>query len=306
MANWRYYSNVAIADTLLVTGGGNLSTSATSIYAGSGSPQGYPTQFPWILRLEPGTSNEELVLVASGAGTLATPWIITRAQDGTTAKTHVSGLPIAHGLSAFDLTTAANHYQLGSGSGVHGLPAAAWLASSFTTISEQVTTAAQATVSFSGIPATSAHLLLIGQGRLAETSVQSDDVTLQFNGDSGAHYAYLTDLLNNAGGSMTGPAAGTGFAGTNAPLFRFLASSGGAAVNAGGGFALIPNYAGTAYNKLFYCLSGGGNGTTSFVDMRTRLGIWNPAAQVAVTAITLTAPTGGFSAGCTFGLYAFG
>jgi hypothetical protein len=289
-----------------VTGGGNLSTSATSIYAGSGSPQGYPTSYPWILRLEPGTSNEELVLVASGAGTVASPWIVSRAQDGTTAKTHAAGVYIAHGMSAFDLTTAATHYQQGSGSGVHGLPATAWLAGSFATVSEQLTTAAQATVSFSGIPATGAHLLLVATGRLAETSVQSDDVTLQFNGDSGAHYAYLTDLLNNAGGSMTGPASGTGYAGTSAPIFRFLASSSGAAVNAGGGFAIIPNYTGTAYNKIFYSLSGGGNGTTSFVDMRTRMGIWNPAAQAAITAITLTAPTGGFDANCQFSLYTFG
>jgi hypothetical protein len=306
VVSWRYYSNVSVADTLAVPGGGNLSIGATSLYAGSGAPAGYPTQFPWILRLEPGTSNEELVSVSSGAGTVATPWVVVRAADGTTAKAHTAGTAIAHGMSAFDLTTAANHYALGSGSGVHGLPNAAWLASAFTTISEQVTTAAQATVSFSGIPGTSAHLLLIGTGRLVETSVQSDDVTLQFNGDAGAHYSYLTDLLNNAGGTMTGPVSGTGFAGTNAPLFRFLASSGGAAVNAGGGFALIPNYTGTAYNKVFYSLSGGGNGTTSFVDMRTRLGIWNPAAQAAITAITLTAPTGGFDAGCQFSLYGFG
>ena len=80
MASWRFYSNVSVADTLQVTGGGNLSTSATSIRAGTGAPVGYPTQYPWILRLEPGTSNEELVSVSSGAGTVASPWIIVRAQ----------------------------------------------------------------------------------------------------------------------------------------------------------------------------------------------------------------------------------
>lgn len=304
--NWRYYSNVSVADSLAVPGGGNLSNSATSLYAGSGAPAGYPTQFPWILRLEPGTSNEELVSVSSGAGTSATPWVVVRAADGTTAKTHTAGTAIAHGMSAFDLTTAAAHYAEGSGSGVHGLPNAAWLTGSFATLSEQATTAAQATVSFSSIPQTSEHLLLIGTGRLVETSVQSDDVSLQFNGDSGAHYAYLTDLLNNAGGSMTGPTSGTGYAVTGAPIFRFLASSGGAAVNAGGGFAIIPNYTGTAYNKIFYSISGGGNGTTSFVDMRTRIGIWNPASQAGITAITLTAPSGGFDANCQFSLYGFG
>lgn len=306
MANWRFYSNISVQDTLAVTGGGNLSNSATSIQAASGSPQGYPTQYPWILRLEPGTANEELVSVGSGAGTAASPWIITRAADGTTAKAHNAGTPIAHGMSAFDLTTAATHYAMGSGSGVHGLPAAAWAAGAFATISEQTTTAAQASVSFSSIPQTYAHLLLIGTGRLAETTVQSDDITVQFNGDSSAHYSYLTDLLNNAGGSMTGPTSGTGFAVTSAPIFRFLASSGGAAVNAGGGFAFLPAYSAANYNKIFYSLSGGGNGTSSFVDMRTRIGIWNPAAQAGITSLTLTAPAGGFSANCVFGLYGFG
>ena len=65
-------------DTLAVTGGGSLSTSGTSIYAGSGAPVGYPAP-PFILNIEPGTSNFELVLVNSGAGTAASPWIITRA-----------------------------------------------------------------------------------------------------------------------------------------------------------------------------------------------------------------------------------
>ena len=61
-----------------MSGGGNLSTGATSIYAGSGAPVGYPTP-PFILDLEPGTANFELVLVISGAGTVASPWIVNRA-----------------------------------------------------------------------------------------------------------------------------------------------------------------------------------------------------------------------------------
>jgi hypothetical protein len=259
------------------------------------------------LRLEPGTSNEELVLVTSGAGTSGSPWAVTRGQDGTTAKAHTGGTSaIAHGISAGDLTQAAGHYASGSGSGVHGLPASAWLAGNFSTISEQTTTAGAASVTFSAIPQTNQHLLLVAQGRLAETTVQSDDVTCQFNGDAGAHYAYLTTYAANPGGTMTGPATGTGYAGASAPIFRFLAAQSGAAVNAGGGFAIIPGYSASAFNKIFYSMSGGGNGTTSFVDLRTRLGIWNPSAQAAISSIALLAPAGGFAAGCTFGLYGFG
>lgn len=306
MALWRYYSNVAIVDTLAVPGGGNLSNSATSIYAGSGSPQGYPVNTPWILRLEPGTSNEELVLVTAGAGTAASPWTITRAVDGTTAKTHNAGVPIQHGLSAGDLSQAAAHYSQGSGSGVHGLPASAWQIGAFATIYETQTSVNQMSVAWSAIPQTYAHLLVIAQGRLTETTVQSDDVQAQFNGDSGADYSYLTDLTQNPGGAMTGPSAGSGYGGTSAPMFRFLASQGGSGVDAGGGFAVIPNYAGASYTKTFYGISGGGNGTSSFVDLRVRVGVWAPATQAGITAITLTAPGSGFAANCFFGLYGFG
>jgi hypothetical protein len=303
---WRYYSNVAIADTLAVPGGGNLSNAATSLYAGSGAPQGYPTQYPWILRLEPGTSNEELVLVSAGTGTSASPWTVSRAQDGTTAKAHNAGVAIQHGLSAGDLSQAATHYGQGSGSGVHGLPASAWLTGAFATIYETLTTGGQQTVSWSNIPQTYAHLLVVAQGRLAETTVQSDDVQVQFNGDAGNDYSYLTNLLDNPGGTMTGPSAGTGYSNASAPMFRFLASQSGGAADAGGGFAVIPNYAGSSFTKTFYGMSGGGNGTSSFVDLRARVGIWAPAVQAGITAITLTAPSGGFLANSYFGLYGFG
>ncbi len=308
MSNWRYYSNVSVADTLAVSGGGNLSTGATSIYAASGAPIGYPVSYPWILRLEPGTSNEELVLVNSGAGTSGSPWIITRAQDGTTAKAHNAGTPISHGLSAFDLTNAANHQASGSGSGVHGLPASAWLAGAFATLAETSPANGSVSVSggsWSGIPATYKHLLIVGQGRLAETGVQSDDMSLQFNGDSGTHYSYLTMFAANPGGTMAGPSTGNGFSLGQAPLFRLTASQSGAAANVGGGFAVIPNYASASANKVFYAVSGGGNGTSSFVDLRVRVGIWNPAAQAAITSIALTFPTGGVNNG-QFSLYGFG
>jgi hypothetical protein len=306
MTIWRYYSNVSIADTLAVPGGGNLSSSATSMYAGSGAPAGYPVNTPWVLRLEPGTANEELALVTAGSGTSASPWTITRGVDGTIARAHNAGVPIQHGLSAGDLSMAATHYNQGSGSGVHGLPASAWQIGAFATIYETSTVANQQSVSWSGIPQTYAHLLVLAQGRLTETTVQSDDVQVQFNGDAGSDYSYLTNLTQNPGGTMAGPSAGTGYANTSAPMFRFLASQGGGAADAGGGFAIIPNYSGATFTKTFYGISGGGNGTSSFVDLRTRVGIWAPSSQAGITAITLTAPGSGFAANCVFGLYGFG
>jgi hypothetical protein len=308
VTQWRYYSNNSVADTLVVTGGGNLSTSATSIQAGSGAPQGYPTSFPFTLDLEPGSANFELVSVISGAGTSASPWIISRAYDGTLARTHLAGTGIAHTWSAGDLTTAALHYAMGSGSGVHGLPASAWSGNACATINE--TTLAVSTTSvltWSSIPQTYEHLLVVVQARLTETTALTDNIALTFNGDTGAHYSYLDMSATNISGSMVGPSAATAFAVSSIPAFRAAASQGGAPVNAGGGFAIVPNFNSAAFNKEIYSVSGAGNGTSAMVDGRVRFGFWNPATQAAVTSMSLTAPAGSnFLAGSEFCLYGIG
>ena len=131
-------------------------------------------------------------------------------------------------------------------------------------------------------------------------------MSIQFNGDSGAHYSYLSQSA-----LFPAPAAGRragehGYALASAPLFRFTASQGGATANVGGGFAFIPNYTSASFNKVGYVLGGGGDGTSSFMDMRSRLICWNPAAQAAVTAIALIAPAGGFNVNCQFCLYGIG
>lgn len=300
----RNYSNIAVDDTLAVSGGGNLSTGATSIYAASGAPAGYPTP-PFSLTLEPATSNFEMVLVNSGAGTSGSPWIITRSIDGTTARTHSAGTVIRHTMSAADLTGAQTHYATGSaGAIVHGLPAAAWLAGTFQNFASTTTTASQGSFTWSSIPQTSKHLLIVAQGRLAETTVLSDDVSVQFNGDSGAHYSYLTQY--GLSSTTPSPLMNTGYALTSAPLFRFLAGLGGVTANVGGGFALFPNYTSSSFNAMGYAVSGGGDGTSSFFDMRTRLVCWNPAAQAAITSISLIPPTGGFNINCYFSLHGIG
>jgi hypothetical protein len=310
LAVWRTYSNTSVADTLAVPGGGNLSSVATALYAASGAPVGYPSvaTAPWILRLEPGTSNEELVLVTAGAGTSGSPWTVTRGADGTTAKAHNAGTAIQHGLSAGDLQTAATHYAQGQADLPHGLPTGAWNASALSMLDDtQLSNSTTSSFTWNSIPGTSKHLLIVAEGRLTETGVQSDDVAVRFNGDSSAVYSYLTMFAANPGGSMSGPTAGNGFAVTSAPLFRFTAAGGGANVNPGGGFALIPNYAGTAYNKLLYSMSGGGYGTSSFVDLRLRLGCYAPSSQAAITSMSIVAPAGSFFlTGSRFTLYGLG
>jgi hypothetical protein len=308
VVQWRYYSNIAVADTLAVPGGGNLSSVATSLYAGSGAPQGYPTSFPFTLGLELGTPTFELVSVSAGAGTSASPWTVSRGYDGTLAKAHTAGTPLAHSWSAGDLTEAAQHYAMGSGSAVHGLPASAWLGSAMVTINE--TSLAGSTtnvVTWSSIPQTYEHLLVVVQARLTETTALTDDVILQFNGDTGAHYSYVEMAATNIGGSLAAPASASAYAVPGIPAFRVAASQGGAPVNAGGGFLVVPNYNSAVLNKQAYSVSGAGNGTSSMVDGRVRYGFWNPATQAAVTAVSLTAPAGSnFLAGSEFCLYGIG
>lgn len=304
MVQWRYYSNVAAGDTLA----SNISNVATSVVAGSGAPQGYPTSFPFTLDIDPGTANFELVSVTAGAGTAATPWTVTRAYDGTLARAHAGGVPIAHTWTANDLTQAALHYAMGSGSGVHGLPASAWAGNAAVTINE--TTLANSTtnvVSWSGIPATYQHLLILVQARLTEVTALTDDIALTFNGDTGAHYSSLTMSATNISGSLVGPSAATAFATASIPAFRVAASQGGAPANAGSGFAWVPNYGSAAFNKNVLAVSGAGNGTSAMVDGRVRWGFWNPSSQAAVTAVSLTAPAGSnFLVGSTFALYGIG
>lgn len=118
----RYYSNVAVLTTLSNVGG--ISTGATEITPASTT--GFPSQYPYTLRLEPDTTNEELVTVTgpkSGApGTL----VITRASDGTTAKTHAQGSAIVHGVSARDFQEPQDHIANTSPGSVHGIPSTAW------------------------------------------------------------------------------------------------------------------------------------------------------------------------------------
>jgi hypothetical protein len=303
VTNWRFYSNNAVADTLAAS----LSTSATSLSAGSGAPQGYPASFPFTLALDLGTSSFELVSVTAGAGTSASPWTVSRAYDGTLARAHAAGAAIAHVWSAGDLTTAATHEQYGSGSGVHGLPASAWNANALAVINETtLTNSTTSVLTWSGISAAYQDLLIAIQARLTETTALTDDITLQFNSDAGAHYSSLTISATNISGSMAGPAAATAYAAASIPAFRVAASQGGAPANAGGGFLYVPNYSNAAFNKAVYAVSGAGNGTSSMVDGRVRFGFWNPAAQAAVTSVTLSAPSGYFLAGSTFSLYGIG
>lgn len=118
----RYYSNIAAAATLANAGG--ISSGGTSLILST--TNGLPTQFPFTLRIDPDTANEELVSVTGGAGTSGTPYTITRGYDGTTAKSHTVGAAVVHSGSAADLSQPQVHMANTTPGAVHGLPESAW------------------------------------------------------------------------------------------------------------------------------------------------------------------------------------
>lgn len=110
MVNAYFYSNIAVPTTL----SGNINNSVTS--ATVASTTGWPSSFPYIVALDYGTTNEELVRVtANAAGTLT----ISRAFGGTSAVSHSTGAAVRHVYNAQDATDFRTHEQ--ATSAAHGI-----------------------------------------------------------------------------------------------------------------------------------------------------------------------------------------
>lgn len=299
------YVNTAVDGTL----GAAITNSATTCFLAS-TPTGYPNAAtaPWRLVLDIGTVSEEIVTVTAGSGTSGSPWTITRAQDGTSGVAHSLGATAGHRITAGDENLSRSHEALiTSGSGAHGLPASAWVTAAIAALDENTFASATPSVTWSSIPGTYKHLLVVVQGKFSETTQQSDSVLCTVNGDSSASYSFVTQYATNVSGASTAALFGgqtTSSAATSWPLLRMGASQSGAAANAGGGWAIIPNYTSATFNKGFYSVSGAGDGTTAFVDQRIVSGWYNPTTQAAITSITLTAPgSSNFVIGSFVGLY---
>ncbi len=300
------FSNTSVPSTVGNTGG--LTISGTSLYLAS-TPSGYPGSFPFKLVIDSGLSTEEIVKVTAGNGTSGTPWTIVRGWDGTTGQAHGNSAVVGHYITAEDETLSRQHEALSGGaSGAHGLPAGAWATAVVAALDENVLgNSTTASVNWTSIPGTYSHLLVMAQGKFTETTLQSDDITVTVNGDTGAHYSYVEQFVTNVSGAGTGTLVGgqaTGFALNGWPLLRLAAAQSGAVANAGGGWAIIPAYTSAVFDKSFTSQSGAGDGSAAFVDMRTRSGWYHPSSPAAVTQLTLTAPGGlYFQSGTTLSLY---
>lgn len=106
----RFYSSVAL-QTALTSG---ITASATSIQVASTT--GFPGATPFVLALDYGAANEELVDVT---GVAALTLTVTRAVDGTSASTHNAGAVVRHVSSGRDFSDSRTHEN--ASTGIHGL-----------------------------------------------------------------------------------------------------------------------------------------------------------------------------------------
>lgn len=102
----RNYSNVA-EETTLASG---ITSGATTLSVASAT--GWPVA-PFILVVEPGTANEELILVGSKSGTTFSS--LTRGFGGTSAVAHNAGSDIQHVSVAEDYSLIWSHVHSGAG-----------------------------------------------------------------------------------------------------------------------------------------------------------------------------------------------
>lgn len=212
---------------------------------------------------------------------------------------------VQHEFSASDVYTSRLHEASVAGSGVHGLPSTAWTSTPFTVLQETVlSNSTTNAVSFSGIPATYNHLMLVVSARLTETTAAMDWATINFNGDAGSYYSYVTLGASNIAGALA-PVTASSYNTTGMPVVRLAASSGGSSVNVGAGYVIIPWYSQTAFNKTCQAVSGGAFVNAAQVDGEVGWGFYNPPVQAVLTSLSISTPSQFFLSGSAFGLYAW-
>lgn len=113
MPNSRFYSSIAAVTSLQVT------ANSGDINIQVASSSGFPGSFPYIICLDYGAANEELVLVTNGGPNVFT---VTRGYDGTSASTHNAGAVVRHVSSAIDFTDSRTHEA--ATTNVHGITGA--------------------------------------------------------------------------------------------------------------------------------------------------------------------------------------
>ena len=143
--------------------------------------------------------------------------------------------------------------------------------------------AGAASVTFSGIPQTGYTDLVVKICARTEQSAVSQDLILQFNGDTGANYT--TRRLE---GNGTGAASDTATSGALYGSFMPMSAASATANTFGNGEAYIPNYTGSALKSFSTDSVAETNATATKMSMCAAL--WNNTA--AITSILIRSYAG--------------
>lgn len=198
----RYYSN--LSQVSYVTNTGGLSSGDVVSNMTTQASVNWPTVYPFTVRFEPGTNNEEVGLVTSGLGTAANPFVTTRGYDGTNVRYHASGTAVVPGFCELDFAEPQQHLNAGvpvSGPGPHGLPSSAWSGGTMQLLDTILySSAVGTTISIPSIPTSNFNHLRIeyslqGNGTSASSAFPSanyaDLLALRFNSIAAANYQSL-------------------------------------------------------------------------------------------------------------------
>lgn len=168
-------------------------------------------------------------------------------------------------------------------------------------LGQVVTTGSQSTITFSPIPATSTDLRLVLSGRDTSNAVGDTNVLLQVNGDATAGDYSAVQQQGSFGGTAlngSGPTPTTSGVGIG-----LIPGTSGNANAIGCVDILVPNYRGTAFQKLIQSLSSESYGSGSGAIAK-RSALWKSTA--AITSLKLTAGGTAFVNGTTATLYGLG
>ena len=186
----------------------------------------------------------------------------------------------------------------GDGSGHGALTVTGTAAGAITQISQQLLGSPAASVTFSSIAGTYNQLILYMVAAVSDSAL-TQNLLVQFNGDTGSNYDYEYHYGNAASG--TDVVAGTDA--TTSILVPFLIGATAPANSAAAIRLEFPGYAQTTFKKTLNAQAGAQSGTSagSFYTS-TSTGFWRSTA--AITAIKLFENGGGnFVTGSVFTLY---
>lgn len=235
---------------------------------------------------EPLASPGDATKYLNGAGSYSTPpdttyGVVTTSSDGLAPQ--LSG-------DATEFLDGTGNYSAPAGGG----------GGDYTKIGEVITTASQATVTFSSIPATHRNLKLSYTAKSTTTSSDDIQLNMTFNGDTGSNYSYNRAFISTAG-VVTGTVINAAFIGIT-QITTLKASNNALEFNSGE-FTIL-NYAdATKWRELFATASN----TNAVSSLRTMTGVgrWQNASA-AISSISFALALGNFVDGSVFSLYGIG